>query len=188
MHYRVLVVLDKEDSNGAFTEHFRDEALIQKAVTESLSRYEDVEWDWWQIGGRWTGYFDGFDPMTDPANLDEKGKAKWPTEWRRHAGDYLPVNDLTEKHMQGANAFCIDQTWHGGKDYFPWLGDRRWRPLRRKAQAWLRGHQYPRLEKLFNAWTSVDFTKMFVEREQPPLAWLKHDYQDGLVVIVDCHN
>lgn len=28
------------------------------------------EWDWWQIGGRWTGVWSGYDPEKDPANIE----------------------------------------------------------------------------------------------------------------------
>jgi len=27
-------------------------------------------WDWWVIGGRWTGCLDGYDPRVDPANIE----------------------------------------------------------------------------------------------------------------------
>lgn len=27
-------------------------------------------WDWWQIGGRWTGYLSDYDPHLDPANIE----------------------------------------------------------------------------------------------------------------------
>lgn len=36
-----------------------------------LSTYNpQSEWDWWKIGGRWTGFLDGYDPETDPANIE----------------------------------------------------------------------------------------------------------------------
>lgn len=30
------------------------------------------QWDWWQVGGRWSGFFaeDGYDPTTDPDNIE----------------------------------------------------------------------------------------------------------------------
>jgi hypothetical protein len=34
-------------------------------------RIETGDCDWWQIGGRWTGLFDGFEPSTDPSNTEK---------------------------------------------------------------------------------------------------------------------
>jgi hypothetical protein len=40
-----------------------------KAKTEVfMDEYRGDVWDWYQIGGRWTGTLDGYDPQTDPAN------------------------------------------------------------------------------------------------------------------------
>lgn len=30
----------------------------------------NAKWDWWTIGGRWTGYLSGYDPRTDIANRE----------------------------------------------------------------------------------------------------------------------
>lgn len=61
---------------------------------------EDVEcptdpgfFDWYQIGARWSGSHDGYDPVADPIN-QEHGKTKWPTEWARYAGDIIPVKSV----------------------------------------------------------------------------------------------
>jgi hypothetical protein len=81
----------------------------------------DSQWDWWQIGGRWTGVLRDYDPETDPRNLetcrfcggtgrranpqdgsisechmcDGTGQlTKWPGEWANYNGDMLPVRDL----------------------------------------------------------------------------------------------
>ena len=34
------------------------------------TRNENGRWDWWQIGGRWTGWLAGYDPTTDPYDRD----------------------------------------------------------------------------------------------------------------------
>jgi len=31
------------------------------------------KWDWYQIGGRWTGYYSDYDPETDPKNIEVCG-------------------------------------------------------------------------------------------------------------------
>jgi hypothetical protein len=58
------------------------------------------KWDWYVIGGRWTGYFSGYEPDKDPANLETcflckgtgirddwatvvKGKKKYKDEWAK---------------------------------------------------------------------------------------------------------
>jgi len=58
MHYAVLVITDESEHE-----------TVAAAVESVLSRYENIEWDWFQIGGRWTGFFDGYDPEKDPANI-----------------------------------------------------------------------------------------------------------------------
>lgn len=34
-----------------------------------LEEYKDRVWDWYQIGGRWTGTLDKYNPEDDPANI-----------------------------------------------------------------------------------------------------------------------
>ena len=45
MHYPTLVVLDTKPEN------------LESAVAEALYGYQDREWDWYQIGGRWAHTF-----------------------------------------------------------------------------------------------------------------------------------
>lgn len=79
MHYGCLVVLP-----GCY------DGEIEEAVEKMLAPYsenlevalvtdEDGEtywtnprsfWDWWQIGGRWTGYLSDYDPNLDPNNIE----------------------------------------------------------------------------------------------------------------------
>lgn len=47
----------------------------REAVARLLAPYEealgqDPKWDWWTIGGRWTGMLDGYDPTKDPTNIE----------------------------------------------------------------------------------------------------------------------
>lgn len=53
-------------------------------------------WDWYQIGGRWTGLLDGYDPQKDPKNL-EAGKPKWPTSWEEHKNNIMPLSECLEE-------------------------------------------------------------------------------------------
>lgn len=58
-------------------------------------------WDWWQIGGRWTGVISGYDPDKDPENFDfDRGEVKWPTQWVLHNGDVCYPADVLVKIME----------------------------------------------------------------------------------------
>lgn len=64
MHFCALVVIPPEGD-------------VEQAVTEAMAPYDEADesasiafWDWWQIGGRWTGHLDGYDPRSDEALLE----------------------------------------------------------------------------------------------------------------------
>jgi hypothetical protein len=82
-------------------------------------------WDWWQVGGRWTGLLSpGYDPEKDPANIetcrlcDGTGRradmvvengcngcqgtgrcVKWPTAWVKFSGDQARWGSLDLEKM-----------------------------------------------------------------------------------------
>lgn len=171
MHYCVLVVLEKA---GKTMEE------IGRQVDEVMAPYHGKEYDWYQIGGRWTGKFDGYDADRDPKNKKKctycngTGKRKdmevangcnacggtgketlWPTEWKARKGDVLAVKKLTEATWQ-AHAMCIEgYGWMGGDEYLPW---------------------------------KETLADKFKPREKPPLDWLQKTYPKGVAVVVDCHN
>jgi hypothetical protein len=54
-----------------------DSADVHEAVVELMKPYDEEAtsdgegfWDWWQIGGRWTGVFAEYDPVQDPENWE----------------------------------------------------------------------------------------------------------------------
>lgn len=183
MHYGVIVIVDKPETDGAAGD-------IASAVDTALAPFKDREWDWFQIGGRWTGFFDGYEAENDPANIqacelcggtgdratfrnepkdiqdpsgcngcDGKGtRAKWPTEWIEHPGDVVPVDALTDKHIEDIFAIVTDYDWHGGEKYIPWTVE--------------------------NGNGDSHFMKM----PTPPIEWLRETQAGKLAVIVDCHN
>jgi hypothetical protein len=65
MHYHAEVWLDKVPVN------------LTAALTRIMAPYEERSadgelrgwWDWWQVGGRYTGRHTGYDPRTDPRNV-----------------------------------------------------------------------------------------------------------------------
>ncbi len=175
MHYHVLTLITPPE--------VLNEETIKTAVAEALEASRDDKWDWWMIGGRWTGAFDGYDPETDPANritcdlcggtgnrsifrhelpqqpgcngCESTGtRTTWPTYWRFRAGDCKPVAALTEADLD-VYAICIEEYgWFGGERYEPWRVD----------------------------------DEKFVKEPTPPLAYLIAEHGDKLAVIVDCHN
>ncbi len=113
-HYLAAVVVP------ARTTRIDAEEYVRSALAPwSEEVREDGFWDWWQIGGRWTGIYSGFDPSTAPENIEEcwlcRGsgvrpdgrsaggcngcdgqgrRAKWPSSWAAHDGDVQPVASL----------------------------------------------------------------------------------------------
>ncbi|MDX1934004.1 MAG: hypothetical protein SFU56_15495 [Capsulimonadales bacterium] len=80
----------------------------------------ESKWDWWQIGGRFTGFWVAdYDPEKDPRNQEpcyncngpnaryeqascltcngEGILPKWPTQWRPFENDILPVSEIISK-------------------------------------------------------------------------------------------
>ena len=162
MHFAVIVLTE----NGTEGE-----------ISEALAPHYEQEWDWYQVGGRWTGFFDGYKPEDDPTNIETcnlcagtgtrkdmkvengcngcqgKGKrVKWPTEWETRPGDTIETSKLTEENIKKAYA-VVDRTgWHGGERYIPW-GD--------------------------------GMKGKFQRMPKPPVDWAK---KHRCATIVDCHN
>lgn len=68
MHYLIGVILpfqyDGEKLNDAIAE-------ILKPWDENDGDNENGRWDWWSLGGRWTGVWSDYDPAKDPANHEK---------------------------------------------------------------------------------------------------------------------
>ena len=78
------------------------ESAASKFVESVLAPYKENSdgegwWDWYQIGGRYTGIHDpSYDPEKDKCNIEANGEIKWPTKWARFAGDIMEIKDLPE--------------------------------------------------------------------------------------------
>ena len=107
MHYLAYVLIGPDGD---------PEAQVEALMAPHRENF-DVEpstgfWDWYQIGGRWSGHLDGYDPEKDPKNIEKctlcgaTGKRfdmvvasgcngcsgngvrlAWPTQWVKHLGD-----------------------------------------------------------------------------------------------------
>lgn len=160
MHTRVAVIIDKPN----------DVTLkeVESLVDIVLSPHFGVEYDWYQIGGRYTGTFDGYDPEADPNNKEVcslcKGTGKrtdmevvngcngcsstgisikWPTQWGFHDGDVVSVADAL------------------------------------KSDIWITPIVTP------DDWTEIEYEDDTVGRQE----WvgLLSKYPDKWLVVVDCH-
>ena len=73
-HFPVIVLT----SPGGTYESVQDEVeRLLAPYDEGGEWFRDADserpasrWDWWTIGGRWTGSLDGYEPEKDPANIE----------------------------------------------------------------------------------------------------------------------
>lgn len=115
--------------------------LEQAMMPFHYEHRREITWDWYQIGGRWTGVFSKeYNPTTDPANLEEcrfcQGEdcihcngtgleVKWPTQWKDFAGDVATpaqVLKMKEDHKLGyyflmGETFYARTWYHDDKQY-----------------------------------------------------------------------
>jgi len=179
MHYANLVVLKLEEGED-----------IEAGVERMMGPCEENGgfWDWYQIGGRWTGTLDGYEPDKDPANQykcelckgtgkrdDKIGKehreknpdygcngcngtgtaVQWPTGWKRHDGDIMPVANLKEEQLKQFYRVITPWGTYEHERFEPWKKDAKSR---------------------------------FTELDMPTLEWLKEEFKDHLCVVVDNHS
>jgi hypothetical protein len=173
MHTSNLVIIDRPEEGIT-------KAAIETLVEEQMERGHNDWWDWYQIGGRWTGALDGYDPTKDPANQEPcrfcnaTGKRtdmvvangcnacngtgiaqKWPTEYGFREGDIVPLETLTqETYVNQIHRVVCSYGDYASEEYVPWAPE---------------GEKFPK-------------------RDLPPLEWLKKTYPESLAVIVDSHN
>lgn len=65
MHYSVLVILP----NGVKPDP-ADREMVKRAVADLIERWRGKHFDWWQVGGRWTGVLSEYDPEKDERNVE----------------------------------------------------------------------------------------------------------------------
>ena len=166
MHMPALVILGDAEYDTSPPD-------IVSGVADALEPTGDsLEWDWYQIGGRWTGLFDGYTPEDDPDLMETcrlcdgagtRGDAQcngcdgtgtrtaWPTSWPLRVADSIPCAKLTQDHLDACCAVVVNRRWYASERYEPWQD-----------------------------------VEVFQPQEMPPVDWLQ---TAGLVaVIVDCHN
>lgn len=167
MHFSALVIIENPD-----------ERPIDEQVSDVMDQHKHL-WDWYQIGGRWSGLADRYEPDKDPQHIVEcrlcggtgtrpdmvvadgcngclgTGKhTTWPTEWKRHDGDVFPIAQLTEGAMRNVHTVL------SGSDEF--------------------------LSERYEPWRPSGET--FVKQDKPSAEWLKSYYENATAVVVDFHN
>lgn len=68
MHYSAYAIVP------AGTTRETAQEAVEPLMAPHVETYNDDEtltgfWDWWVIGGRWTGMLSGYDPQADPQNI-----------------------------------------------------------------------------------------------------------------------
>lgn len=69
-HFSCLVILPKSINTKTIE-------AVEPTITRLLAPFDERDewaregshWDWWSIGGRYTGHLDGYDPSKDPKNI-----------------------------------------------------------------------------------------------------------------------
>ena len=177
MHYSNLVIIEKTDD-------------VEAAVKNAMGAHEDAGgfWDWYQIGGRWTGALDGYDPDKDERNVEE-------CEWCHGTGvrrDVVGVaNGMAQKQWcNGCDGKGKKVKWptqwaaHPG-DIAPIesLTEEVYKRFYRIVTPYCRTYG----DEEYLPWREPVEEK-FRKREKPPLDWLKKEYEGHLVVVVDNHT
>ncbi len=116
MHALVAVILPKG------IKHREARTVIARTMEPFSQEGGQGMWDWYQVGGRFTGIFSGYNPNTDPANSETcdlcRGTGKrtdmevqngcngcagkgirivWPTDWQPHDGDIIKVRAMKKR-------------------------------------------------------------------------------------------
>lgn len=170
MHYCVFVLLPKD----------ADLDDLDSAVHDQLAPFDENDpdnngvprhWDWYQIGGRWTGYLDeNYDPRKDPANLRD-GAVAWPTDWVRFKGDIMKARRLLEKTSSTDKKYLpfaivdLDGEWKEQNTFGDWV-DGEYVPLSDDERA---------ARELEWELTAQDILSEAADK-------------DAFIVVVDCHS
>ena len=129
MHASVIIALPSDADTGDIDDavaHQMEPFEMRYSNDAHYSGNTQNEWDWYQVGGRWTGFFDpSYNPNTDPKNIEtcklcngtgtrtdmvaENGcngckgtgkHVKWPTSWARFGGDVMRKSDINFKAIK----------------------------------------------------------------------------------------
>lgn len=180
MHYSNLVIVPKNGSED-----------IAEKVAEAMGPSEESGngfWDWYQIGGRWTGLFDGYEPEKDPKNTETcaqcGGSGRRDDELGKAARERDPSYTCNGCGGKGERPTWPTQWGIHDGDIIP-LDSVTEEQFKKFYRVVIEGREFGGSD--YRPWRPVGET-IFPKREGPPLDWLKATYPDHLAVIVDNHG
>jgi hypothetical protein len=177
MHYATLVICNKNED-------------IESAVENILSPYQDKEWDWYQIGGRWTGLFDGYNPEKNPANIEickscngtGDRKDLKPPEWKKKCGGCnvcggtgKSIKWPTQWGFRNEDIIFVEKLT---KQMY-----KRFYSVCIEDYGWFSSENYE-----YRPWKKGEASFKVKKAELPPFKWIKKEFKNMMAVIVDCHN
>lgn len=187
MHFSILVVTQK-----------RTTAANTDPVDSTLERYEGQHYDWYQIGGRWTGTLDGYDPEKDPANIKQcnlcGGSGVRSDSVGIVNGFDKKVVDDPDNPRHGQVGWC--NGCQGAGRSVEWPTQYPVRDGDTIPVAELTEEQYAKFHGVcvegwdwfgsedYIPWAEGD--SKFQPKSLPPIAWIKAN--GNFATVVDCHN
>jgi hypothetical protein len=177
MLYATLVIVEKPEEGES----------IESVVEKVLASGQDNWWDWWSLGGRWTGALDGYDPEQDERNLEVcdlcqgtgDRKDLEPPKWKAECGG------CNGCHGKGKRAkWPTEWARHDGDIV----------PVETLTQ-----EQYEKFYHIvidgWGHWAGKEYVPWaekpedsFVMKAMPPLDWIKRECPNYLAVVADVHN
>lgn len=143
MHFRGFVIVDE---------------LSEDAVNAAMAPFQDKEWDWWRIGGRYDGYFE----PEDVAKARETSRGfNFDAVNEQLAHNNLPAKDVPADR-RSVYFFVEGGGWS-------------------ECERWVKGKEHAKWEGADGGY--VEYPD-FQERLSAALA----RHPEGFVVVVDAHN
>lgn len=189
MHYSNLLIIRKEEDLD-----------LEQAVARAMGPREDQGgfWDWYQIGGRWTGALSNYDPTKDPENIEIcnicGGTGFRQDDRGRRAREQDPSYTCNGCGRHDGRKWSHGEYGPGRRLKWPTLwsenpGDAV--PIEKVEEENYRFYRvitpYGRFEKERYVPWAEGVEKKFQEQELPPLQWLKDTFPGHLAVVVDNH-
>ena len=178
MHHVNLVIISGEGD-------------LETEVSKAMGPYEPYGnfWDWYQIGGRWTGVLDGYDPTKDERNLETCSSCQG--MGTGNGSD----NIESDARQQDLRHICERCRGKGKQVKWPTFWERYEgdvMPIENLTEEQLQrfyrvvlpdGYEHFACER-WTPWTRGGFSA----QEIPSLEWLKETFPKHRCVVVDNHS
>jgi hypothetical protein len=187
MHYSNLVIVPK-------TEH--PEETLGKLMGPPGD--EGGFWDWYVIGGLWTGVLDDYDPISDPRNqeicssCDGTGKRNGKIE--QDSCEQDPSLICSRCDGKGKTVEWYGKLHEGDIAPIESVTEEQYRHFYRVIlpefyDELVSGRSIQRhYGQVYKPEYWVPWETKFLKQEMPPLAWIKKTFPNHLAVVVDTHE